>query len=303
MADNRNSASTQMQVYLRGPSVEDGTVELRQFVEFGDHLQKILDRVAYRIEKQKRPSLTQNILRQDTALRVFDTYPGSFGVGVMPSQVEEPALSTTTRALESLVDGFDGLYTANGTLPEGYDQGVLVLLKDMGGMFRRGIKEMEFDLSTPNRSLHATYDLRLFTRINQLITKPEEKLTTVIGNLLSVSFKETKSGKYHCKLYLPEGGDIPCTFEEDMAEQVRAGVRQLVEAAGIGTVDPVTEDVSHLAIKELVVLGELDPGNRTALEDYVNRSDTEASFRRAWRDMLTGNTRPISELWDELDAD
>jgi hypothetical protein len=41
------------------------------------------------------------------------------------------------------------------------------------------------------------------------------------------------------------------------------------------------------------------------LEKYALRRQRqrrlERSFRRAWREMLAGQTRPISELWDELD--
>lgn len=41
-------------------------------------------------------------------------------------------------------------------------------------------------------------------------------------------------------------------------------------------------------------------GDELTEEDSVDRSD---ELREAWHEAMTGKVRPVSELWDELDAD
>lgn len=38
-------------------------------------------------------------------------------------------------------------------------------------------------------------------------------------------------------------------------------------------------------------------------EDSDDEIDPEESFRRGWHDAMTGKTRPIEEIWGELDSE
>jgi hypothetical protein len=37
--------------------------------------------------------------------------------------------------------------------------------------------------------------------------------------------------------------------------------------------------------------------------ETVTLKSAEASFRQGWQEAMTGQTRPVSELWDGIDAD
>ena len=37
--------------------------------------------------------------------------------------------------------------------------------------------------------------------------------------------------------------------------------------------------------------------------ESVTLKPAEASFRRGWKEALTGETRPVSELWEGMDAE
>lgn len=39
-----------------------------------------------------------------------------------------------------------------------------------------------------------------------------------------------------------------------------------------------------------------------AFRESVTLKTAEASFRQGWQEALDGETRPVSELWDDLDA-
>ena len=39
-----------------------------------------------------------------------------------------------------------------------------------------------------------------------------------------------------------------------------------------------------------------------AFRESVTLKTAEASFRQGWQEALDGDTRPVSELWDDLDA-
>ena len=63
---------------LNGPAVEQGGVEWRRLVQFGDALQKAIDRMAYSLEKEQGARRKFNEVLADTKLRLLDTKHGSF---------------------------------------------------------------------------------------------------------------------------------------------------------------------------------------------------------------------------------
>ncbi|MBP8056850.1 MAG: hypothetical protein KA314_13515 [Chloroflexi bacterium] len=295
---------TTISVTLTGSAVNRGTIELRRLVQFGERLQKAIDRVAYSIEKQSGSRRKFGEVRQDTSLRLLETKAGSF-VAEMEF-IRAPVLfegfyDIATDAAKKLVAGLDLLRNSeNGDLPEGYDQGVLIVLQDLGRILHSGIEQMEFDVVASQDRVTATYDNYTYLKISEVISEPEEKIAAISGHLLMANFGRDR---YRCHLYYEDDKYISCTFDEDVIEDIDNAMRHQVNAVGIATINPVDDEIMGFHIKQITILDEeVSPQQLTdVLDSYIADNDTLASFRRSWEEALDENVKPISELWNDID--
>lgn len=292
---------------LNGPAVEQGGIEWRRLVQFGDVLQKAIDRMAYSLEKEQGTRRKFNEVLADTRLRLVDTKHGSFEMTlafIRPPVLFEDFYDLASKSAEQLIAGLDLLRTGqNGNLPEGYDQGVLVVLQEFGRLLTHGVESIELAVRTKSHEISGVYDGYTNSSVKQYIIEPEEKIAAVTGHLLMVNFGREK---YRCHLYQTDDQYISCTFDEDVIDEVNNAVRRLVNAVGIATIDPVTDEISTLHIKRIIVLDELGlppPDLTAALDEYIEQNDTLASFRRSWEEVQAGKLRPIANLWDDIDAE
>jgi len=300
-------ADTIINITLKGPAIVGGTIELRRLVQFGERLQKVVDRMAYSIEKASGSRRKLSEVRQDTSLRLVETREGSFAAElnfIRPPVLFEDYYDIATKAMTKLISGLEFLrISENGNLPEGYDQGVLVVLEDLGKMLNSGIDSMEFDVTTSKEHITSTYDRYTHSRIVENISEPEEKIAAVTGNLLMVNFRKDR---YRCHLFLDDNNYISCTFDEDVADEIDGAMRHNVNAIGIATINSVTDEIAEFHIKRLIVLDEKNVSPQQLsdpLDAYIKENDTAASFRKSWEEAIAGEARPVSELWDGIDAE
>ncbi|AFZ13487.1 hypothetical protein Cri9333_2626 [Crinalium epipsammum PCC 9333] len=65
---------------------------------------------------------------------------------------------------------------------------------------------------------------------------------------------------------------------------------------------PLTAE-QHTRVKVIVMLNE-DPNheNNPEVDEEISESAVE-SFRQGWCDVITGNTLPVSQLWEGIDGE
>ncbi len=292
---------------LNGPAVEQGGIEWRRLVQFGEALQKAIDRMAYSIEKEQGARRKFNEVLADTKLRLLDTKHGSFEMTmnfIRPPVLYEDYYDIASSSAVKLVAGLDLLRAGQDeSLPDGYDQGVLVVLQEFGRLLSHGVESIDLSVTTKSRDVSGVFDNQTYAIVKQSIIEPEEKIAAVTGHLLMVNFGREK---YRCHLYQTDDQYISCTFDEDVVDAVNDAVRRLVNAVGIAIIDPVTDEISTLHIKRIIVLDESDlplPDLSAALDEYIEQNDSMASFRRSWEEVQAGKLHPIGDLWDDIDAE
>lgn len=300
--------SIKIKASLSGPAVTQGSIEWRRLVQFGDSLQRAIDRMAYSLEKEQGARRKFNEVQSDTRLRLLDTKHGSFEMTLdflRPPVLFEDYYDLATQAATKLVAGLDWLRGGQNEkgLPDGYDQGVLVVLQEFGRLLSHNIETIDLSISTPSHEITGVYDSYTQAAVRQFINEPEEKIAAITGHLLMVNFGREK---YRCHLYFNDNEYISCTFDEDIIDDVNIAVRRLVHAIGIATIDPVTDEIDEFHIKQVMVLD--DPATPTpdlssALDEYIEQNDTLASFRRSWEEVQAEQLHPIADLWDDLDAE
>ncbi len=305
-------SDTNIKIALKGSALADGTIELRRLTQFGDRLQKAVDRIAYSIEKESGGRRKLSEVRQDTALRLINTHKGSFVTEmgfVRPPVLFEGHYDIATVAIEKLVLGLEYFHhTSNDSeLPKGYDQGVLAVLKELGKTLTKGIEQIEFSVSTPrNHIIRGVYDKHTQAHLLEAITAPEEKIAAVTGTLVMANFRYDRYERYRCNLFTDAENQIACTFDEDVADSIGQAMRKNVNAIGIATIDPADDEIATFHIKQLVILDDdnMSPQRLTDLLDsYIEENDTIASFRRSWQEAIEGEVHAVASLWDGIDAE
>lgn len=300
-------AETTISAVLKGTEVQDGTIELRRLVQFGESFQLAIDRMAYAIEKQGGGRRKLSQIRGDTALRLTSTTKGSFVAQMnlsRPPVLFEDYYDIGTIAAVKLVAGLEFLRSnSNGVLPENYDQGVLIVLRDLGKMLKHGVESIELQVNTAKEQVTALYDSYTQTRIAESISEPEEKIAGVRGHLLMANFGRER---YRCHLYYEDTQYISCTFDEDVSDEIYHAIRRYVYAIGIATIEAVEDKIASLHIKKLIFLDE-EPVSQeqltNELDTFIADNDTLASFRQSWGEAISGQGSPVSSLWDGIDAD
>ncbi len=300
-------AHTKINVTLQGSAVTDGSIELRRLVQFSERLQKTVDQIAYATEKQGGVRQARRDKNPATALRLVNTSKGSFAAEldfVRPQIFFEGYHDAGTEAITKLVSGLEALRQSDeGGLPDGFDQGVLVVLQELGKMFSQGIETMQLTVSTAKQTYSSTFDSYTLHKIDENISEPEEKIAAVTGQLLMANFSRKK---YRCHLYLNDSDRLSCTFDEDAIDQIDQAMRHDVYAIGIATLNPINDEIAEFHIKQVIIL-DGDPVSSQYLEDkldaYIRDNDTVAKFKQSWQQALAGETYPLEDLWEGIDAE
>lgn len=300
-------ATTKVTITLRGEATRNGTIELTRFAKFSADFQTVINRIEYALRKEDNRSPGFNPKVQKNSLRLVATGGGSFSAALEVVEPEQQSYEAnmSAQALEYLVAGMQGLPSTSVSLPVGYDQGVLISIQEMGSILKHQIDEIELNLDAPTRHQTVVYDQPLRAQVNHLLTEHEERIDLVHGRLLQVSFTSDTAERYKCRLYQTHRSYTTCTFDDDVADQIQGALRQSVSAIGIATVDPLTDTISKLHIKQLVIFGDnLAVSERDAadaLNEYRAANDTLAKLRRGLYEAMQGKTHPIASLWDAFD--
>ncbi len=243
-------AAISLKAKIQGPDVESGHIGLRDLVFFSRQLQKALERTAASIGERKH---SQRFIQQVTALEVVGMERGSFVLALELSrdQVALPGMDLGEQALEAFFDGWATLLGNTTDLPHAYDIGVLVALRDLGQLFKRGIESMSFELQTRNTKHTYLYDQRVQTRVIERIVGPEQNKVVLEGRLLMADFKETS---LKCRLHPSAGPAIMCQFDDKLTDEVDQALRHYVRVTGVAENDPITNEIRLLRIRDVETL-------------------------------------------------
>lgn len=244
-------AAISLKARVQGPAVEAGRIGLRDLVHFSRQFQKALERAAYTFAGQKGHS--PRSIQQATALEVVGMEPGSFVMALeLPREQDSlPGLDLGEQALEALLNGLAGVLGDAVELPPAYDIGVLVAWRDLGQLFKRGIEQISFDLTTRHKTRTYVYDQKVQARVAERIVGPEPNQVVIEGRLLMADFKETG---LRCRLHPPAGPAVPCQFDEALTEEVAQALRHYVRVTGVAEKDPVTDEIRLLRIRDVETL-------------------------------------------------
>lgn len=254
-------------VRVEGPAVAGGRILLSDLTRLGRQLQTSMDRVAMVLvgEASVRPGAKPKDVREASSLVVVAMEAGSFVLGLdFPrDQMMLGGLDPSEEVLEKLVLGLEAIPSPEPSLPPGYDEGVLLSWREVGGLLDHGIERLQFALQTRRVQRTVCFDRRVYGRVIERIQGRVQNVRTIEGRLLMADFKESAT---RCRIHPPFGRSVSCTFDEARRAAVLDGLLHFVRVTGEAEMDPVTGQVANLRIADLEVLdAEPEPGVSTEL--------------------------------------
>jgi hypothetical protein len=158
-----------------------------------------------------------------------------------------PDFDIGVEAIGRLADGL-GQVVGDQPLPEGYDDGVLMALREAGKVLDRGIESVDI-LTRPHiRQVGSRYDQRIRDAIAARLNKFRQAWVSVEGRLLMADVKEDI---LRCRLHPSAGDTVMCSYDERMATAVIQNLRRFVRASGEATLDPTTKQIRHVRIGDI----------------------------------------------------
>jgi hypothetical protein len=231
-ADTQNSYLT---IRFEGPEVKPGRMRLDDFVQAAHEFSACAKRVALALQqtpstvKGRRPEEIVAALSLDI---VGFTHGSPAAVAYLErtdGQMLLELADSGDQTYRTLIEGIEVAGGGGEALPLGFDLGVLMKLRDIGKLFKKGVSRIEFALNHRAQPVKASFDIGKCERIRRRIEKPEGQLQTIQGRLLMADFRET--GR-QLRIHPPVGPALICKFPEGLSTEVEECIRQFVRVSG-----------------------------------------------------------------------
>lgn len=247
-----------LRLKFEGAAIRDNTILFDDLSTFVSNISIAIDRLVQKLLQKDvsirrgRPPKTIQIL---SALEIVSVKKGSFSMGLdlRRNGQQFPGWDLGEQAVDVLMLGLR-IMQKNGELPEEYDTGVMIALRDAGRVIDRGINKVSLNSVSALGRKRAIYTLPVRERIISHLQKLERGYAVVEGRLLMLDVEE---GKLVCRIRPSAGEPILCRYNEDLAELVMKNIRQFVQIRGEATYDLTTGRITSVNIRDLEAIDEL----------------------------------------------
>jgi hypothetical protein len=261
MVNRKIAEKAILKVKFDGPAIHDGRILYDDLSVFVSNVSLAIDRILNIIQtgasiKKGRPFKATQLL---SALEIVSIRRGSFQLSLDLRREEQlfPGWDMGERAVDILVRGLQAIQK-DGQLPEEYDAGVMIALRDAGRIMDRGVESVSLNSSTPLGNIRAKYTSPTRESIISHLHRLEYGFGAVEGRLLMLDAEE---GKLICRIRPSTGDPILCRFEEDMTDQVVKNIRQFVHVKGEVTYDSDTSRITAVHVRDIEPIEESGAGN------------------------------------------
>jgi len=240
-----------LRLRFKGSAIHDGHILYDDLSIFVSNITLAIERIINTIQmgesiKKGRPLKATEVL---SALEIVSVTKSSFGLALDLRRNGQyfPLWDTGEQAVDLLLQGFECIEEEK-PLPQQYDRGVLMALRDAGRIFDRGIDTVQINSQSTFGSRKAKYTHPIRERVITKIRKYEHALTVIQGRLLMLDVKEDK---LTCRLHPSTGDPIICKFDEELADQVLKYARKFIQVTGEATFEPQTNRIFSMNIIDI----------------------------------------------------
>jgi hypothetical protein len=247
-----------LRLKFEGKAIHNNTILFDDLSTFVSSISTAIDRLIQKLLQKDvsirrgRPPKTIQIL---SALEIVSVRKGSFSMGLDLRRNGQlfPGWDIGEQAVDILMSGLKAM-RKSAQLPEEYDTGVMMALRDAGRVIDRGIDKVSLNSASVLGRKRAIYTLPLRERIISHLRKAARGYAVVEGRLLMLDVEEDK---LVCRIRPSTGSPILCKYDEELAEQVMKNIRQFVQIRGEATYDLTTGRITSMHIRDLEAIEEL----------------------------------------------
>lgn len=293
---------TPLTIHLEGPAVRHNRMALQDFVLFVRQLQAGVDRVARVLLGQRvsvQPGRKPSEIKSACSLDIIEIRGGSLIITCdLPIEAQGKLFDDLgEEALTSFVQGIEAVGRKEHLLPQGYDKGVLLSLREGGKLFDHGVEKITFDLRTRRGNWAPTYTPEVHAHVISLIQEPVENRRQIEGRLLMGDFKEAG---LRCRIHPPAGRAIQCTFDEAQKESVLTALTRYVRLVGEAT--EVEGAIQTLKIGDIEILDQEDEAETIGERGeafFFAETDLELLAARQGVTAITDFDELLGDFWPE----
>ena len=239
-------------IRMHGPGVAHGRIAAGDLSLVLRTTQAAIERLALALlgneslRRGRRPAELERLTR----LEVVRMGSGSIilQLELQRDQLALPKMDVGEQAVQAFARGVSWL-EAREEVPPGWDTGVLMAVRELSPIFRRGIESIEV---AAFRGEQGRLSESAVVRIGRLVTQTVTNVRSVEGRLLMADFRE--SGP-RCRVHPPVGPPIECVFGEAHRQAVLDALTRYVRITGEAELDPATGRIRQLAIADIEVMG------------------------------------------------
>ena len=298
-----------LKIRFDGKAVGAGTIPVSHLLDFLSNMKKVLQRIGRVLqgdaESIRRGQPPRNI-KEEVELDLVLLTHGSPAV-VLGFERRQAARSFPEMdfGMDVLKKALGGLATIQedapeGTLPAGYDTGVLMAWRDTGKLFSQDVTKIEFTLRQQAAPITTVFTSEGFGRIQERIKGPQTNVRTVEGRLLMADFKEHGT---RCRVHPSAGDPVLCLFDEEQKDEVLEDILCYVRVVGEALEDPVSgkiasikiHDIEHLEGRDDEAADLLPQG--TPISQNFWESPTLDELARSQNVQLMTNAQDLFDTW------
>lgn len=240
-------------VKAEGDNVGDARLSASDFAEIIKRTQQALQRIGQVLYggESKGKGRKKRDIEELCELFMVDWQRGS-AVAVLELAIPPRQLNLFgyigEQSLDAFIDGMEELSKEDGTLPRGFDTGVLQTCEGLSRVFHRGINNLTFQLENGRTSKAVTYNTKIRERVREFLGGPVDLgLATRVGRLEVLNGHSGLAGN----LYEHDGTRWICHFKPEHFEYLSDVWMHTVQVKGQAIVEPGKERT--LRVESIVV--------------------------------------------------
>jgi hypothetical protein len=297
--DKESQLRAPFKINFEGTAVQKKRMALPDLILFFQSIQSALERVALVLIGQEistQPGRRPSEIKAECSLDIIEVKGGSFHILCdLPTKPQVKLYEDIgEKALICLVKGIEDIDTLETGLPEGYDKGVLLSIREGGKLFQHGIEKISFDLKTRGRHLRPSLTPKKHDRIVSLIQGPIENRRTVEGRLLMGDFKETG---YRCRIHPAVGKPIVCEFDEEQKDIIRSALTKYVRA--MGETKESDGEIRSLKIEDIETIDFKEIAEEKQIEGFFEETNIDILAQKQGVKAITDFNKLLGDFWPE----
>lgn len=254
-AEGTTTKQPLLRIRFEGSAIHGGRILYDDLSTFMSNVNLAITRILNSMQmgtsvKRGRPSKETQLL---SSLEIVSVRKGSFTLTLDLRRDEQqfPGWDMGEQSVDVFMRGLNAMQNGRG-LPQEFDSGVMMALRDAGRVIERGIDKISLNSNSTVGSQKAVYNSLVREHVIARLNRLERGYAVVEGRLLMLDVAE---GKDVCKVWPSTGDPVLCKFDEEITEQVWRNVRRFVRVKGEATSDSLGKIVS-LRVKDIESIDE-----------------------------------------------